>query len=184
VNPTAVVVVHREPMVAEGIAYALGSYPEIVPIATASSVQGLEQYADHADAVAIDRDVQGAQASARRLRRRGVRVVFIGHEGRSGSGVSTEAPISVLAGALVPGVGMARENGGRLTPRERQVLSLVARGFAAKQVARQLSISIKTVERHKTRIFAKLGVPNQAAAVGVAMGRELERSTTWMQLTS
>jgi DNA-binding NarL/FixJ family response regulator len=184
VNPTAVVVVHREPMVAEGISAALGSYPEIAPIATLSSVQGLERYADHAEAVALDRDVQGAQAAARRLRRKGVRVVFIGHDGRRGSGVSTDASISVLAGALVPGVGNSRDESGRLTPRERQVLSLVARGFAAKQVARQLSISIKTVERHKTRIFAKLRVPNQAAAVSAAMGRELERSTTWMQLSS
>ena len=183
-SPVAVVVVHRESMVAEGIAAALGNYPEIVPIATASSVQAIERYADHADAAAIDREVQGAQASGRRLRRRGVRVVFIGEGDRGGSDVSTKAPISVLAGALVPGVGASQENGGRLTPRERQVLTLVARGFAAKQVARQLSISIKTVERHKTRIFAKLGVPNQAAAVGVAMGRELERSTTWMQLSS
>jgi DNA-binding CsgD family transcriptional regulator len=184
VNPKAVVVVHREPMVAEGIAVALGIHPGIVPIATSSTVQGLDRYADHADAVALDRDVQGAQAAARRLRRNGVRVVFIGRNGRREPGVSTDAPISKLAGALVPGAGGGRDAGGRLTLREREVLSLVARGFAAKQVARQLDISPKTVERHKTRIFAKLGVPNQAAAVSEAMGKELERSTPWMQLTS
>jgi DNA-binding NarL/FixJ family response regulator len=46
------------------------------------------------------------------------------------------------------------------------VLVLVAKGLAAKQVARQLGISHKTVERHKTRIFSKLGVPNAVAAVG------------------
>jgi DNA-binding NarL/FixJ family response regulator len=183
VNPKAVVVVHREPMVAEGIATALAAYPEIVPIATASSARDWEGYADQADAVVLDRSVPGAHACARMLRRRGVRIVFIGQNGRNGLGVSTDAPISELAAAIVPGVAATQKNGGRLTPRERQVLSLVARGFAAKQVARQLHISPKTVERHKTRIFAKLGVPNQAAAVSVAMG-ELERSTTWMQLTS
>jgi protein AroM len=64
-----------------------------------------------------------------------------------------------------------------LTPRERDVLSLVARGFAGKQVARHLGISPKTVEQHKTRIFSKLGVPNQAAAVSVAMGAG--RSESW-----
>ena len=45
-NPKAVVVVHREPMVAEGIAVALGIHPGIVPIATSSTVQGLDRYAD------------------------------------------------------------------------------------------------------------------------------------------
>jgi DNA-binding CsgD family transcriptional regulator len=81
-------------------------------------------------------------------------------------------------------VGAPRPIQSRLTPRERQVLSLVARGLAAKQVARQLSISPKTVERHKTRIFAKLNVPNQAAAVGAAMGLELGRSDTWTSFNS
>jgi DNA-binding NarL/FixJ family response regulator len=60
----------------------------------------------------------------------------------------------------------------------------VARGLAAKQVARQLRISPKTVERHKTRIFTKLRVPNQAAAVRAAMDRELGRSDTWISFTS
>jgi DNA-binding CsgD family transcriptional regulator len=41
--------------------------------------------------------------------------------------------------------------------------------MAAKQVARHLGISPKTVERHKGHIFAKLGVSNQAAAVHVGM---------------
>ena len=53
-------------------------------------------------------------------------------------------------------------------PRERQILSLVTDGLAGKQVARVLGISPKTVERHKTRIYSKLGVPNQAAAAGLA----------------
>ena len=53
-----------------------------------------------------------------------------------------------------------------LTPRQRQILSLVGRGMTARQIARQLGISPKTVEQHKAKIFAKLGVPNQAAAVG------------------
>jgi DNA-binding CsgD family transcriptional regulator len=61
---------------------------------------------------------------------------------------------------------------GRLTAREEQILRLVSRGLAGKQVARQLGISPKTVERHKTRIFAKLGVANQAAAVNVAFATD------------
>jgi len=53
----------------------------------------------------------------------------------------------------------------------------VARGFAGKQVASHLGISPKTVERHKTRIFAKLKVPNQAAAVSVVLAAG--RSDLW-----
>jgi DNA-binding NarL/FixJ family response regulator len=69
----------------------------------------------------------------------------------------------------------------KLTGRERQILSLVAEGLAGKQVARVLGISPKTVERHKTRIYSKLGVPNQAAAAGLAV-RHLENGDSgWNQ---
>ena len=44
----------------------------------------------------------------------------------------------------------------QLTPREREVLRLIARGVAYKQVARKLSISIKTVETHVSSVLRKL----------------------------
>jgi DNA-binding NarL/FixJ family response regulator len=44
-----------------------------------------------------------------------------------------------------------------LTDRERQVLRLLALGLATRDVAKQLSISPKTVETHRVRIYAKLG---------------------------
>lgn len=184
-TPKAIAVAHRHAMVAEGIAAALSLYPEIVPVGATNSLQALDGYAGKADAVALDRYLLGAQAAARRLRRRGVRVVILDGNGNGeGTRVSTDAPVAALASALVPDVRVPRPVQGRLTPRERQVLSLVARGMAAKQVARQLSISPKTVERHKTRIFAKLRVPNQAAAVRAAMERELGRSETWTSANS
>lgn len=45
-----------------------------------------------------------------------------------------------------------------LTPRERQVLPLVAEGLSSKEIARQLGISPKTVEIHRTNILRKLDV--------------------------
>ncbi len=45
-----------------------------------------------------------------------------------------------------------------LTPRERQVLPLVAEGLSSKEIARQLGISPKTVEIHRTNIIRKLDV--------------------------
>lgn len=179
-TPRGVVIAHRRAMVAEGIAAALARFPGIVPIAATTNAMEAEGWGERADAVAIDQDLDGADTSAARLRRKGVRVVFIGEVRREDDGiqVSLGAPVAALASALVPGTGNGNGNGhasspGKsLTPREREVLGLVARGMAAKQVARHLGISPKTVERHKGHIFAKLGVSNQAAAVH-AMGAEL-----------
>jgi len=43
-----------------------------------------------------------------------------------------------------------------LTPREQEVLRQIARGYAYKQVARRLSISVKTVETHVSSVLRKL----------------------------
>lgn len=173
-------VVHQQAMVAEGIAAALARFPGIVPIAVATDSAEAERWGERADAVAIDQNLHGAETSAARLRRKGVRVVFIGHghEDDAGIQVSLGAPVATLAAALVPGAGNGNgtSSGRALTSREREVLGLVARGMAAKQVARHLGISPKTVERHKGHIFAKLGVSNQAAAVHLGMAREMREA--------
>jgi len=49
----------------------------------------------------------------------------------------------------------------QLTAREKDVLRLIARGFAYKQVARKLSISIKTVETHVSSVLRKLQLSNR-----------------------
>jgi DNA-binding CsgD family transcriptional regulator len=166
-------------MIAESLAAALARYPQIVPVAVCTTAAEGERKADRADAVVMDQYVEGASLSAHRIRGRGVRVVFLG-EGDDEDGparVSPRSPVSVLASAVVPGAGFGRTRG--LTKREHEVLELVGRGLAGKQVARHLGISPKTVEHHKTRIFAKLGVPNQAAAVGHAMADNLVRMGPW-----
>ncbi|MDQ1444013.1 MAG: hypothetical protein QOI20_477 [Acidimicrobiaceae bacterium] len=56
-----------------------------------------------------------------------------------------------------------------LSPREIDILALVAGGGTTHDISARLGISRKTVENHKQRIFAKLGVQNQAHAVAVAM---------------
>jgi DNA-binding NarL/FixJ family response regulator len=67
-----------------------------------------------------------------------------------------------------------------LTRREGEILALVARGLAAKQVARHLGISAKTVEQHKSNIFSKLGVANQTAAVSLVLGNGYAKRQQWI----
>jgi DNA-binding NarL/FixJ family response regulator len=52
-----------------------------------------------------------------------------------------------------------------LTLREMEILNAMADGLSAKAVARLLGITLKTVENHKTRVFAKLGLHSQAQLV-------------------
>jgi len=56
-----------------------------------------------------------------------------------------------------------------LTAREREVFDAAARGLHAKEIGRELGISARTVEVHKTRIMAKLGARNVAELVRLAL---------------
>ena len=55
-----------------------------------------------------------------------------------------------------------------LTPREREVLCLVAQGLTNYQIARRLCLSTRTVEAHLTHIYAKLGVRSRTEAALLA----------------
>ncbi|MGW0369569.1 response regulator [Streptomyces coeruleorubidus] len=61
--------------------------------------------------------------------------------------------------------------GEQLTPREVQVLGLVARGLSNGEIGRQLYIGEATVKTHLLRTFVKLGVNDRTAAVTVALSR-------------
>lgn len=56
----------------------------------------------------------------------------------------------------------------RLTPRERRVLSLVARGLSSTQIARELGVSVSTVRTHVEHARGRLGATTRAQAVLVA----------------
>jgi DNA-binding NarL/FixJ family response regulator len=61
----------------------------------------------------------------------------------------------------------------QLTAREREVLRLIARGYAYKQVARRLSISIKTVETHVSAVLRKLQLSSRYELTRWASDRRL-----------
>jgi DNA-binding NarL/FixJ family response regulator len=77
------------------------------------------------------------------------------------------ARVESLAGAD------ARAAAGELTPRELEVLALVASGKTNREVARALLISDHTVRRHLQNIFVKLDVPSRAAATAYALRHQL-----------
>ena len=60
-----------------------------------------------------------------------------------------------------------------LTRREREVLRLIAAGKRSREIAAALSLSVRTVERHTTTIYAKLEVHNRAEATAYAFRRRL-----------
>lgn len=49
----------------------------------------------------------------------------------------------------------------QLTPKEREVVTLIARGFKYREVAEELDISVKTLETHMAHIFGKLGIASR-----------------------
>ncbi|TMK54503.1 MAG: response regulator transcription factor [Actinobacteria bacterium] len=61
----------------------------------------------------------------------------------------------------------------QLTPREREVLRFIARGYAYKQVAKQLSISVKTVETHVSAVLRKLQLSSRHELTRWATDRRL-----------
>ena len=61
----------------------------------------------------------------------------------------------------------------RLTPRERQVLSLVAHGYTSRQIGEKLGISPRTAETHRVNIGRRLGIRNVAQMVRYAIENKL-----------
>jgi len=77
--------------------------------------------------------------------------------------------------------GLAKKKGDRLTSREAEVLQLIAEGQANKQVATELGISVKTVEKHRQRLMEKLNIHDTAGLTRYAIAAGIIESS--VQLT-
>jgi HD-GYP domain-containing protein (c-di-GMP phosphodiesterase class II) len=77
--------------------------------------------------------------------------------------------VEAVLGAAGHRVARRREGPAGLTPREVEVLKLLARGLSNKQIAERLVISPKTVANHVEHIYAKIGASTRAAASLFAM---------------
>jgi DNA-binding NarL/FixJ family response regulator len=69
--------------------------------------------------------------------------------------------------------GLPSRKGGELTSRESEVLQLIAEGFSNKQIAAELSISIKTVEKHRQQVMNKLNIHDVAGLTRYAIAKGL-----------
>lgn len=79
------------------------------------------------------------------------------------------APETTRARHLLRGLGLDRGAGPAVTPREREVLGLLAEGLTNREIAERLVLSEHTVHRHLSNILRKLGVPTRAAAAAYAV---------------
>ncbi|TMB49717.1 MAG: helix-turn-helix transcriptional regulator [Chloroflexi bacterium] len=63
-----------------------------------------------------------------------------------------------------------------MTPRQQQILELVAAGFSDKQIASKLRVSPRTVQSHLDRFFIEHGIHKRAAAVAFLLLLKESRS--------
>ena len=79
-----------------------------------------------------------------------------------------------------------RSGADSLTPREREVLQLIAEGHTNQGIANELYISVKTVEAHKSHIMSKLHARNRTDLIGTPSARTSfaskasRRAKTWL----
>jgi len=66
----------------------------------------------------------------------------------------------------------------RLSDREFQVFQLIASGRSVTEIARELSLSVKTVSTHKARVMEKMGLANQAELIRYAIENKLIESNS------
>ncbi len=87
--------------------------------------------------------------------------------------LSPDAVEAVLASAGQTSRRGTVERAARLTPREIEVLRLIAAGNTAKEAARRLEIAPKTADNHIQNLYSKIGVTTRAAAALYALERGL-----------
>ncbi|HAR42185.1 MAG TPA: DNA-binding response regulator [Bdellovibrionales bacterium] len=76
-----------------------------------------------------------------------------------------------IGGATEPDASLsgAEEAYSKLTPRERQILKLLAEGYANKEIATSLNLAVKTVMAHRVNLMDKLGIHNRSKLIQFAI---------------
>jgi DNA-binding NarL/FixJ family response regulator len=79
---------------------------------------------------------------------------------------------------VVSDASMSDEWSTTLSPRQREVALLVARGFANKEIARELGLSLGTVKLHVHKVFLKLGMRRRDMLICLASARTVAEDAT------
>lgn len=82
---------------------------------------------------------------------------------------------AVAAQRLMSAVARGREDPAALTPRQREVLQLIAEGRGTREIAERLHLSVKTVEAHRAALMQRLDIRDVAGLVRYALREGLVR---------
>ena len=119
-----------------------------------------EALVEHGDRAGAAVALREACATADRLGARWLAAEVAALAGRARIAVDTDEPAAAPPGPLADELG--------LTPRERQVLALVAQGATNRQIGEELFMAEKTASVHVSRILAKLDVRSRTQAAAIA----------------
>ena len=78
----------------------------------------------------------------------------------------------------VPSIAAGKTSSPSLTPREEEIVKLLAEGHSVKESAQMLGVSVKTVEAHKFNLMRKLGIHNKAQLVTYAIQMRIVKLPT------
>jgi len=92
---------------------------------------------------------------------------------RGATYLSPAASESILSDGAFPPNAISPHLTNPLTPREHEILQLISEGLTNAEIAESLDVSIKTVERHRTSLMAKLDVRNVVELIRVALKHRL-----------
>lgn len=194
--------VDDHPLVRDGLRARLASVPGLAVVAEADSADAALDIARRAapDLVLMDIGLRGANGieATRRLRalmpalhvvvlsmhdnavyvREAVQAGAAGYVLKDSPAEEIVAAIhAVMAGGQYLSAGVVasppRTKGDdSLTPREREVLVLIAEGLSSKDIGERLAMGVRTVETHRTNLRRKLDLPSAAALVRYAVERQ------------
>jgi DNA-binding NarL/FixJ family response regulator len=74
-----------------------------------------------------------------------------------------------MLGSLVQDLSSSESETGDITPRQREVLKLVAEGLSTKEIARAMDLSVKTIDSHRTNLMNQLNIHDLAGLVRYAI---------------
>ncbi|MDB6020217.1 MAG: LuxR family transcriptional regulator [Pedosphaera sp.] len=110
---------------------------------------------------------------------RAIREVQKGKKAFSPSIASRYQESNRLSSEHPPGAAML---GDHLTPREAEALQLIAEGMTNKQIAAELGISAKTVEKHRQQVMNKLRIHDVAGLTRYALSKGIIKGSTQLSL--